>query len=127
MRHPSGVLNLNFTGGFCDVGLHLQVDRFRRAVREQNGGLGPLQCDGRLHHHRPRQLALRALDVAVSHRANDFDIFGLDPQMKMRLEQRRIFGQTDVQLIRDRVRVALLGRHQPVGLRSEPGARGWWW
>ena len=38
--------------------------------------------------------------------------------MKMRLKQRWIFRQTDVELIGDGVRVALLGLHQPVGLRK---------
>ncbi len=111
-------LNLNFAGRFRDVGLHLQLDVFRRAVRKQDGGLRPLQRYRRLNHNRARQFALRALDVAVSYRTNHFDILGLDPQMKMRLEQRRIFRQTDVELIRDRVRVALLGLDQPVGLRQ---------
>ncbi len=104
-----GRLNLNFARRFCDVGLHLQIDGFRRAVREQDGGLGPLQRHRRLHHHRARELALRALDVAIGHGTDDFDILGLDPQMEMRLEQRRIFGQADIELIRDSVRVALLG------------------
>ena len=91
---------------------------FAEPLRKQDGGLGPLQRHRRLHHNRTRQLALRALDVAVSHGAHHFDILGFDPQMKMRLEQRRILRQTDVELIRDGVGVALLGLDQPIGLRQ---------
>ena len=110
-------LNLNFSGCLGDVGLHLQVDGFRGTVREQNGGLGPLQRHGRFHHNRTRQLALGALNITIGYGANHFDIFGFDPQVKMRFVKRRVLRQTDIELIGDGVRVALLGLHQPVGLR----------
>ena len=87
-------------------------------LRKQDSGLGPLQRHGRLDDNGARKLPLRALDIAISHGTNDFYVVRFDPQMEMRLEERRIFGKADVELIGDSIRIALLGRDQPIGLRQ---------
>ena len=91
------------------VRFHLQVDASGSAAREHARALGELQSYGRLNDQGPRPLALRAFDISEHHGTAHFYLRGIDVQVKMRAEQRRILRETDVHLVRNSVGFPLFG------------------
>ena len=116
-RGPArGHIQAQVAGDFAAVGSHRHFDSARLGVAEDQCGFGQAHRHRRDHRERTNLFAIHAIDIAILHRPCQLDFGAGYLHAEMRGKSGRVFGQSDVARIGNRIQRAVFRLCEPIRL-----------